>query len=565
VTFDPVLLAVIQNGLRQVATEMDLVHEKTSFSPVISEGLDRANGIYHRDTGEVITQGETGLPSFIGVMQFSAQHIIRLRPNLDEGDIIIVNDPYLGGTHLMDVRMVAPFHYRGRLWCYLSNVGHWSDVGGMVPGGFTSTATEIQQEGLRIPPVKIQRRGVIDQDIVDFVMSNVRVPEERLGDLKAQLGALKVGARRLTALLDRYGADTVEAVIDELKVRSERLMRAHIETVPDGTYTATVYNDSDGVVFEKLAIRLQMTVSGSDLTFSFAGSSPPCKGPMNCPADLATAGIYVAIKHVFPDVPINAGCFAPITVERPVGTFLDARYPRPCAGAAAEVCQRVMESVFGAMGQAMPERMFAAPFGTSGNFSLGGYDPAEDRRYIMYMFSGGGYGGWPEGDGLTNGCSTLSIAKTQPIEILEQHFPVLYQEYALRENSAGPGRYRGGFGLNYRVQLLRGEAKASFVMDHGVTGPAGLLGGEPGGTLAIEVSQGGKVVLPPHVSKGDGYPLEPGDWVQVRTPGGGGYGLASEREPRAIAHDIARGYISSKAAEADYGPTGGPAPTPRAT
>jgi N-methylhydantoinase B len=284
--------------------------------------------------------------------------------------------------------------------------------------------------------VKLQRRGVIDQDVLNLVMSNVRVPEERLGDLKAQLGALKVGARRLTELLDRYGADTVETAINELKARSEQLMRAHIETVPDGTYEAIVHSDSDGVVFEKLAIRLRMTVSGSNLSFSFAGSSPPCKGPMNCPADLATAAIYVAIKHVFPDVPINAGCFVPIHVERPVGTFLDAQYPRPCAGAAAEVCQRVMESVFGAMGKAMPERMFAAPFGTSGNFSLGGYDPAEDRRYIMYMFSGGGYGAWADGDGLTNGCSTLSIAKTQPVEVLEQHYPVLYEEYALRENSA---------------------------------------------------------------------------------------------------------------------------------
>ena len=553
-TFDPVLLAVIQNGLRQVATEMDLVHEKTSFSPVISEGLDRANGIYHRDTGEVIAQGETGLPSFIGVMQFSTQHIIRERRDLEPGDVILVNDPYRGGTHLMDVRMLAPFHYRGQLWCYLSNTGHWSDTGGMVPGGFNSTATEIQQEGLRIPPVKLVRRGTMDADLLAMVLDNIRVPEERLGDLRAQLGALKVGARRLTELLDRYGADTVDAAIGELKARSERLMRAHIATVPDGRYEAVTYCDSDDVVFEKLAIRLQMTVQGSDISFAFAGSSPPCKGPMNCPADLAVSAIYVAMKHVFPDVPINAGCFLPIAVERPAGTFLDARYPRPCAGAAAEVCQRVMEAVFGAMGQAMPERMFAAPFGTSGNFSLGGYDPETDRRYIMYMFSGGGYGGWAEGDGLSNGCSTLSIAKTQPIEILEQHFPVLYEEYALRDGSAGAGRHRGGFGLSYRVRLLRGEARASFVMDHGVTGPAGLLGGSPGGMLTIAVSQGGVTSLPPHVSKGEAYVLEPGDWVQVHTPGGGGYGPPAERADEAIRLDLRRGYLSATQAAGEYGP-----------
>ena len=539
----PVLLSVIQNGLRQVATEMDLVHEKTAFSPVIAEGLDRANGIYDRETGEVIAQGDTGLPSFIGILQFSAQHVMRLRPDLDEGDVIIVNDPYLGGTHLMDVRMLTPFHYRGRLWCYLANVAHWSDTGGMVPGGFTSTATEIQQEGLRLPPVKIQRRGVLDQDILGIVLNNVRVPEERLGDLKAQMSALKIGARRLTELLDRYGSETVEAAIKEFKMRSERMMRAHIATVPNGTYDGTAYCDSDGVVFEKLAIALTMTVADTEINFSFTGSSPACKGPMNCPADLTISAIYIAMKHVFPDVPINAGCFAPIKVERPAGTFLDAQYPRPCAGAAAEVCQRVMESVFVAMGKAMPERMFAAPFGTSGNFSLGGYDPDEDRRYIMYMFSGGGYGGWPGGDGLTNGCSSLSIAKTQPIEILERAFPILYEEYALREGSAGAGRYRGGFGIDYRVKILRGEAKAAFVMDHGVTGPAGLLGGDPGALLAIEISQDGRRFVPPHISKGEGYVLGAGDWIQVRTPGGGGYGPADERSAEAIARDEIRGYF----------------------
>lgn len=551
-SFDPVLLAVIQNGLNQVATEMDLVHEKTSFSPVISEGFDRSNGIYHRETGEVIAQGEMGLPSFVGVMQFTTQEVIARRPDLEPGDIILINDPYLGGTHLMDVKMVTPFFYDGRLWCYLSNTGHWPDTGGMVPGGFNSTATEIQQEGLRIPPVKLFRRGRMDQDILDIVLNNVRVPDERIGDIKAQVGALKVGARRLTELLDRYGSETVEAAIVELKVRSERQMRAHIESIPDGTYAFTAWHDSDGVVFEKLAVRLKMTVAGSDIHFDLSESSPPCRGPMNAPWAAAHSAVYVAMKHIFPDVPINAGCFAPLHVARPDGTFLVAEYPRPVAGAAAEVCQRVMEAVFGAMGQAIPERMFAAPAGTSGNFSVGGYDPEAGRHYIMYMFSGGGYGGWWETDGLTNGCSSVGISKTQPIEILEQHYPILYEEYALREGSAGPGRHRGGFGVNYRVRLLRGEGKASFVMDHGVVGPPGMIGGGEGGRNEIEVCQGGTVTLPEHVSKGEGYPMRPGDWVQVRTPGGGGYGDPADRDPAALARDLKRGYFTAEEAERDY-------------
>ena len=553
-SLDPVTLAVIQNGLRQVATEMDLVHEKTSFSPVISEAYDRSNGIYDRDTGEVVAQGELGLPIFVGVMQFTTQAVIARRRDLDPGDVVLVNDPYLGGTHLMDVKMVRPFYYRDRLWCYLANTGHWPDTGGMVPGGFSATATEIVQEGLRIPPVKLVRRGEICQDIVDLVLNNIRVPEERIGDIRAQLGALSVGERRLTALLDRYGVETVEAAIDELKARSERLMRAHIASIPDGVYHCAAILDSDGIVDEPLAVALEMRIAGSDIHFDLSGSSPPCRGPMNSVWATTQSAVYVAMKHIFPDVPINSGCFAPIHIAPPEGTFLYARYPRPVAGCAAEVAQRIMEAVFGAMGQAIPERMFAAPAGTSGNLGLGGYDPDRDRHYIMYFFSGGGYGGWWEADGLTNGCSSVGISKTQPVEILEQHYPILFEQYALREGSGGGGRHRGGFGIDYKIRLLRGEAKASFLMDHGRVGPPGLLGGMPGACNEITVLHARKTVRPEHLSKGDGYRLAAGDWIRVRTPGGGGYGLPGDRDPALVARDLARGYMSPEQAEQVYGP-----------
>ena len=544
-TLDPVTLAVIENGLNQICSEMDLVHEKTSFSPVISEGFDRSNGIYALENGQMIAQGALGLPIFLGVMQFATEAVIELRNDLGPGDIVIQNDPYLGGTHLMDVKMVMPFYYRGRPWCYLSNTGHWPDTGGMVPGGFNSTATEIQQEGLRLPPVKLVERGELCQDIIDIILTNIRVPEERIGDIRAQIGALRTGEKRLTALLDRYGAATVEAAIAELRARSEMQMRACIEALADGTYSFTSYVDSDGVVNEPLAVALDMTVQGSDITFDFSRASPPCRGPMNCVWATTQSAVYVAMKHIFPDVPINSGCFAPLHIPKPEGTFLYAEYPRPVAGCAAEVAQRIMEAVFGAMGQIIPERMFAAPAGTSGNLALGGYDPEEDQNYIMYLFSGGGYGGWWETDGLTNGCSSVGISKTQPVEILEQHYPLVFEEYALREGSGGAGRHRGGFGVSYRIRLVRGEGKASFLMDHGRFGPPGLMGGQPGATNQIEISQGGSVALPEHISKGEGYTLEPGDWVQVRTPGGGGYGLPSERLPETIERDLRRGYYSS--------------------
>ena len=233
------------------------------------------------------------------------------------------------------------------------------------------------------------RRGEIVQDVVDIILNNIRVPDERIGDIRAQIGALKTGEKRLTALLDRYGPETVVEGIGELKARSERQMRACIERVPDGVYRFTSYVDSDGVVNEPLAIALEMTVAGSNITFDFSRSSPPCSGPMNCVWATTQSAVYVAMKHIFPEVPINAGCFAPLRIPAPERTFLYAQYPRPVAGCAAEVAQRIMEAVFGAMGQAMPERMFASPAGTSGNLALGGWDPDRGSGYIMYFFSGG--------------------------------------------------------------------------------------------------------------------------------------------------------------------------------
>lgn len=550
---DAVTLAVVQNGLNQIASEMDLVHQLTSFSPIISESYDRSNGIYDRKTGRIIAQGELGLPIFLGVMQETTKAVIEHISGLEPGDVVVVNDPYFGGTHLMDVKMMRPFFYKGELWAYLANTGHWSDTGGMVPGGFCATATEIQQEGLRLPPVKLVRKGEIVQDVVDIIMANIRVPEERLGDLRAQLGALSVGEHRLTQLLDKYGEETVRRVIGEMRERSARMMRAHVSSIPDGTYEFSSYLDSDGVNEGLLEINVKARVDGGDVHIDLSGSSPPCTGPMNSVWATTTGSVFCAMKHLFPSVPINAGCFEPIHVAEPRGTFLYAEYPRPVCGCAAETAQRIMETVFGAIGQAIPRETFAGPAGTSGNFSLGGFDPETGRNYVMYVFSGGGYGGWPGGDGISNGCSTVGISKIQPVEVLEQLYPVLFEEYALREGSAGAGWHRGGFGINYRVRLMRGTAKASFMMDHGLTGPFGLLGGEPGGTNEIILQLNGTTAKPFDNAKGDGFKLEMGDTIQVRTPGGGGYGAPAERDKALVEADLARGYFTAAEIERDYG------------
>ncbi|OJY31742.1 MAG: methylhydantoinase [Rhodobacterales bacterium 65-51] len=550
---DPVTLAVIQAGLQQVCDEMDLTFSRAAFSPVIAEADDRSDGIYSAEDGSLIAQGARGLPVFVGTMQFSTRHLIgRIARGEtaapEPGDIYIVNDPYLGGTHLMDVRFALPFYRGGRLWCWLSNTGHWPDTGGAVPGGFSASATAAEQEGLRLPPVKLFKRGEMDREIWQIICSNIRVSGQRIGDVKAQAAALLVGAERLGALMDRYGDDTVAGAIAEMRALAARQMRANIALVPDGTYAAKAWVDSDGVVNEPLEIALSVAKTEDGLVFDFTGSSGPCAGPMNSVRATTLSSVYLAMRHIFPDVPISAGAFEPLTVRGIEGTFLDAHYPRPVSGCAAEVSQRIAEAVFAAMVQALPEKVTAAPAGTSGNFGLGGHDPEKGRDYVLYQISGGGYGGNADHDGLSNGCSTIGISKAPPVEIMEQNFPVLYRRYALHEGSGGAGRHRGGFGLDYEIELRRGTARASFVMDHGRSGPQGVLGGQDGGVNRVEVIRGTEVWVPPHLSKAQDVPLQPGDRVRVRTPGGGGYGDPATRAPGAVAEDLRLGRYKDEAA-----------------
>ena len=554
---DPVTLAVLQSGLQQVCNEMDLAFVRAAFSPVISEALDRSDGIYHRDNGELIAQGELGLPVFVGTMQFSVQAVIervqKYKITVNPGDVFIVNDPYLGGTHLMDVKFVKPFFYQGKLWCWLANTGHWPDTGGMVPGGFSANATEVEQEGLRLPPVKLYKQGEIDDEILSIILSNIRVADQRIGDIKAQAAALATGEKRLGAVLDRYGADVVDAAIAELKSRAAAQMRAKIATIPDGVYEGEAFVDSDGVVNEPLRIAMKVTKAGDTLHFDMSGSSPPCRGPMNSVIATTKSSIYLAVKHVFPDVPINAGTFAPLDIKDPHDTFLYAKYPRPVSGCAAEVSQRIAEAVFAALSKAIPAQLFAAPAGTSGNLSVGGLDPKTKRPYVMYVISGGGYGGSAQGDGISNGCSTIGISKTTPVEIMEQRYPVLFEEFSLHENSGGAGEHRGGFGVNYKIRIRRGEATASMVMDHGRTGPQGAQGGGDGGLNTVRIMRDGVPYVPPHLSKDQSIALTEGDVIEVSTPGGGGYGAPDKRSKESIERDIARGYYTREEAARMYG------------
>ena len=542
-SLDSITLSVIQASLQQVCDEMDLSFSRAAFSPVIAEANDRSDGIYAAVDGSLIAQGTEGLPVFVGTMQYSTAELIRLIAEgnaapPDPNDIYIVNDPYLGGTHLMDVRFVRPYYREGKLWCWLSNTGHWPDTGGSVPGGFSASATAVEQEGLRLPPVKLFKKGELDREIYAIICSNIRVADQRIGDVKAQAAALEVGSERLDLLLDRYGDATVEMAIGELRVRASRQMRQLIARMPNGQWGSEAFVDSDGVVDEPLVIKLKVTKNNDRLSFDFAGSSPPCRGPMNSVLATTQSSVYLAMRHIFPEVPISAGAFEPLDILRPEGTFLDAQYPRPVSGCAAEVSQRIAEAVFAALVDALPDRVTAAPAGTSGNFALGGHDAERGRDFVMYQLSGGGYGGNANGDGLSNGCSTIGISKAPPVEIMEQTFPVIYNHYALHEGSAGAGEMRGGFGLDYKLELRNGEALASFVMDHGRFGPQGALGGNDGDVNKVVILRNGSSYVPKHLSKEQDITLAPGDRVWVRTPGGGGYGDPLQRPVDAVREDV---------------------------
>ena len=554
-SLDPLSLAVIEAGLRQVCNEMDIAFSRAAFSPVIAEADDRADGIYTVDDGRLISQGELGLPVFVGTMQQSTRDLIRLisegragKPQ--PGDIYIVNDPYLGGTHLMDVRFVLPFYYGGEHVCWLQNTGHWPDVGGMVPGGFSAHATEVEQEGLRLPPVKLFKRGVLDDEILAIIKSNIRIADQRIGDIKAQAAALKVGERRLTELIERHTLPTMRAAWGELEARAARLMRAHIATIPDGVYASEAFVDSDGIVDQPLRIALAVTKLGDALHFNFSGSSLPCRGPMNSVRATTVSSVYLAVRHIFPDTPLNAGAFAPLSISGIEGTFLDAQYPRPVSGCAAEVSQRIAEAVFLALARAIPDRVTAAPAGTSGNLCLGGVDPASGLGYVMYQITGGGYGGNADTDGLSNGCSTIGISKTAPVEVMEQKFPVLFRHVSLHHGSGGAGAQRGGFGVHYEIELLRGEARVSFVMDHGRTGPPGIEGGAAGAVNVVRIHRragagGTEAIVPLHLSKDQDIVIQAGDRIEVMTPGGGGFGDPRLRNVSLVGRDVARGYYSA--------------------
>jgi N-methylhydantoinase B len=552
---DPILLAVLNGRLVQIADEMDATLYRSAFNPIIAEAHDACHGLYHAQTGATLVQGTTGLPIFVGAMAFAVKAVIDKASadgNLEAGDTYLFNDPYDGGTHLNDFRLVRPLFWNGKLFAWLASVGHWLDVGGNVPGNFNAKATESFQEGFRVPPVKLARAGVIQQDIIDILAANSRVPKSNWGDLNGQLNALDLGERRVQALLEDYGEELVASALDLLTARAEKLMRANIANLPDGTYSYDDFLDNDGITDVPLSIALDLVISGDTMRLDFSRSSPPCDGPLNIALSTTVACCYVALKHIFTDVPANAGCLAPIEFVIPNTTLLAVSAPRPVGGY-TETILRVIDTVFGAFAKVAPQRANGSPFATINALSLSGWRE-HGRRWVMFCFFGGGLGGNPETDGLNHGNNPISTATIPPAEILESLYPVMFTQWALRPDSGGPGFNRGGLGAIYEIEALAdGATDVSLLGERGKFPPFGVNGGRSAALNRFVYQTDSGERTPPLVSKVTDIRIVAGQHVRLETPGGGGFGDPMTRDPVRVGRDVNLGYVTKAAARNEYG------------
>lgn len=551
-SLDPVTLAILKGRLEQIADEMDATLFRSAFNPIIAEAHDASHGIYDAITGETLVQGKSGLPIFVGVMAFAVKAVIEKVArdgNLNDGDVFIFNDPYEGGTHLSDFRLVKPIYRNGTVFCYLASVGHWHDVGGNVPGNYNPEATESFQEGMLIPPVKLFSAGVLNTDIVDILSSNSRLPNSLYGDLNGQINALDLGHQRLNDLLDQYGETDIQTALGLLKSRANRMMRDHLQALPNGTISVEDFLDNDGVHDVALKLAVDLSIDGERLTVDFSRSSQACAGPVNISRSTTIAATYVALKHIFTDVPANAGVLQPVEFIIPEDSFLSVKAPKPVGGY-TETILRLIDVLFCAFEHIAPERVNGCAYGTINALSMAGHR-SNGARWVMFSFFGGGHGGHPEGDGLNHGNAPISTATIPPLEILEAAYPVAFTQWALRPDSGGVGKHRGGLGAIYEIELLEESATVFLFGERGKFPPPGVVGGGAGAMNKFAYQSADEETAfpdktPPLASKITGVKLRRGQRVRLETPGGGGYGNAQERPEELIRNDLAQGYVSGK-------------------
>ena len=554
---DPATFVVIKNSLYAAAEEMKVVLAKTAYSPILKVAGDYSCGIFDI-SGQMVAQGPD-LPIHLGSMPDAVKAVVSAFETFEEGDVFIHNDPYFGGSHLPDVNVVSPAFYNDKLIGFACIRAHWPDVGSASPGSY-GAVTEIYGEGLRLPPVKLYSKGFLNKDVDAIIFANVRTPDERRGDLGAQIAANRRATERLGALADKYGVEVLVATMAEVLNYSEKMMRTLLARLPDGKSTFEDFCDGDGVIEEGDAkdqtFQIKMTVekTGEHISVDFSGTDDAVSGPMNAPLSVTASGVFCALKTIIdPDglIPPNSGCWRTITVSAPKGCVLNAEFPSPVVYANHEISHRVCDMTFGAVAEFWPDNTMACSQGTSAVITFGGEDPRNKQRYVSYETIKGGFGARPNKDGINAIASGISNTMNTPIEILEMSFPVRVDEYVLVTDSGGAGRFRGGLGASRTWTVLDHKARASACLERTKSAPFGLSGGKPGLAAKIwtEAPNGDKGIAP---GKG-GFDVPNGGQIHLRVPGSGGFGDPSERDINAIKEDVLDGYISEEAAETHYG------------
>jgi N-methylhydantoinase B len=519
--FDPIELAVFKNALHSIAEEMGAALRRTSFSPNIKERRDYSTALFD-ETGQLIVMGE-GMPVHLGSMPMSVRAVLQAL-TLDRDDVAMVNDPFAGGTHLPDITMVTPVHLRGmkRPAFYVANRAHHADVGGAFAGSM-GPAREIYQEGFRILPVKVVRRGGLNHDVMALLLNNVRTPQEREGDLTAQIGTCRLGARRLESLTARYGFGRVARNVTELLDYSERLIRAELARWPEGEFAAEDFLDDDGIAGKlvKIHVRIRLDPRRAGARVDFSGSSPQVPGAVNA----VYAITYSAAQYVFlcllpAEAPRNAGLMRPVEVIAPLGTVVNARSPAAVAGGNVETSQRIVDVLLRALAQAVPQRIPAASSGTMNNLAVGGIDARAERPFAYYETVAGGMGARPGLDGISGVHTHMTNSRNTPVEALEYAVPLRVRRYSLRPGSGGAGKFRGGDGIIREIEFLS-PAEVSVLADRRRISPYGLAGGAPGALGRTQIyADGAWKDLPGKCN----LHVEAGAVLRIETPGGGGWG-----------------------------------------
>jgi N-methylhydantoinase B/oxoprolinase/acetone carboxylase alpha subunit len=560
---DQITLQVVNNYLVTTAREMGIAMRNTSYSPLFNEGLDFSCAIFDAG-GEMIAQAEF-CPAHLGAIIYVVEWtILEIGPeNFQPGDVIFHNDPFRGGCHLPEYCVIKPVFHEGELIAFTACIGHMTEVGGKVPGGFAGDATEVFQEGLRIPPLKIVEGGEDVEAVWNIIMANVRTPRMSYGDLKSMIGSLYVGERRILELIEKHGVGRFRVLGEAIKDYSERRMRAEIAEMPDGTYDfEDIVIDNDGVTEEPARLRVSVRITGDTMTVDYTGSDRQRLGPVNCTYGVTASATYNALLHLTDhSIPSNHGCYRPVRIIAPYGTIVNVAYPAASVGGNSEIHPHLVMAIYGALAPALPDRVSAHDGGTSALVAIGGHHPDTGDIFANLTNEGCGWGGRATKDGNNALCIPNGNCALQPVEILETRYPVLYEALAIQEGSAGAGRNRGGLGYYRQFKVLSDYLRVSCFIEKDKTRPWGLFGGQPGRNSAMLVRHDDADEWSTFTESfgvacngkfSDVY-LRRNDHVRIVTSGGGGYGDPLERDLDRIAEDVLQGFIGRAQVAEEYG------------